>query len=375
MVKNKMAGLIFGDSYDVELKEMLEKRTLAGIPFGARYRIIDFFLSDMANASITNIGIIVTQKYLSLVRHVNAGAPWDLDRKNSGVTFLPPFNSHDVKAVYENRLEAMQANLPWLRTVEEEYILLTSCNYVANIDFGRMMDFHQKSGAVITALYTKNHQNKRDGVEITEFDVDGNGVVEDCRISSELIRGLDIGLNAYIMKTSDLIQCVEDSMKKGQNSFRRDILMPAIRHGRVMGYEAEDEVLFMDDISCYLKSNLALLDKDVRNSIFAHEDRPIMTKVKDSPPTRYGENAVVENSLIADGVIVEGTVRNSIIFRGAVIGKDTVVENSLIMHDSKVGENCNLNYTVVDRNSVIHDGRNLSGYITHPFYIEYNGRV
>jgi glucose-1-phosphate adenylyltransferase len=152
MVKNKLAGIIFGDSYDVDMKEMLEMRTLAGVPFGARYRVIDFLLSNMVNAGIKNIGVITTQKYLSLMKHVSAGAPWDLDRKNSGLTFLPPFNSESIKTVYENRLEALQANISWLRDVEEEYILITVCNYVGNLDFSKMLEAHEKSGAMITAL-------------------------------------------------------------------------------------------------------------------------------------------------------------------------------------------------------------------------------
>ena len=304
MVKNKLAGIIFGDSYDVDLKEMLEMRTLAGVPFGARYRVIDFLLSNMVNAGIKNIGVITTQKYLSLMKHVSAGAPWDLDRKNSGLTFLPPFNSESIKTVYENRLEALQANISWLSDVEEEYILITGCNYVGNLDFSKMLEAHEKSGAMITALYTRHFMNKKDGLKMTEFDVEEGGVIRDCRIATDLIQGMDIGLNAYIMKTADLVDCVEKTIREGQKSFRRNILMPAISHYKVLGYEAKEEILFLDDISCYLKSSMALLDKDVRDSIFAHDDRPVMTKVKDSPPTRYGDGAVVENSIIADGVIV-----------------------------------------------------------------------
>lgn len=375
MVKNKLAGIIFGDSYDVDLKEMLEMRTLAGVPFGARYRVIDFLLSNMVNAGIKNIGVITTQKYLSLMKHVSAGAPWDLDRKNSGLTFLPPFNSESIKTVYENRLEALQANISWLSDVEEEYILITGCNYVGNLDFSKMLEAHEKSGAMITALYTRHFMNKKDGLKMTEFDVEEGGVIKDCRIATELIQGMDIGLNAYIMKTADLVDCVEKTIREGQKSFRRNILMPAISHYKVLGYEAKEEILFLDDISCYLKSSMALLDKDVRDSIFAHDDRPVMTKVKDSPPTRYGDGAVVENSIIADGVIVEGTVKNSIIFRGAVIGKGAVVENSVVMHESNVGENCHLNYAVVDKKAAILGGRTLSGYITHPFYVEHDGVV
>lgn len=364
-----MLGLIFADSYDVDLRELTEKRTLAAVPFGGRYRVIDFMLSNMANAGIRNIGIITTSKYDSLMGHVRAGAVWDLDRKMSGIAFLPPFATGNMESVYENRLEAMQANLTYLRGKREKYVLFGSCNYVANIDFRRMLEYHIKTGAKITGLYTKDPVNKQLDLPTTEYKIAKSGRITDVRIAPGMLDGMDAATNTYIIGREDLIEILGETLREGKKSFRRDVLIPEIGMDKVMAYKADDTLLFLDDISCYLKSSLALLDKDIREELFHAEGRPIITKVKDSAPTRYGRDAVATNSLIADGAIIEGEVRNSVIFRGAKVKRGAVVENSVIMQDSTIGEDAKLSYAVLDKNAIINDGRVLSGYITHPFYV------
>jgi glucose-1-phosphate adenylyltransferase len=365
----RAAGLIFADSYDVDLTNLTDKRTLAAVPFGARYRVIDFMMSSMVNADVRNVGIITSQRYHSLMRHIRGGEPWDLDRKRSGVDFLPPFSNTNNSVVYENRLEAFQANLMYLKEIPEDYIIFTSCNYVANIDFKRMLDFHISTGADITGMYTNSPINKQPELPVTEYRVEDDGRISDVRVAPGHIDGMKIAANTYIMGREKLIASVEESIRDGRKSFRRDILSEYVKHGKVMAYEAKETLLFLDDTSNYLKSSLRLLDKNIRDEIFHNEGRPIVTKVKDSAPTKYGPEAKVCNSLIADGAQIDGEVRNSIIFRGVKIKKGSLVENSVVMQDTTVGECVRLNYAVLDKNVYINDGRMLSGYITHPFYV------
>ncbi|MGN0708669.1 MAG: sugar phosphate nucleotidyltransferase, partial [Anaerovoracaceae bacterium] len=162
-------GIIFADSYDVDIDELMKTRTLASLPFGGRYRIIDFQLSNMANSGIRNIAIITTQRYQSLMDHVRAGDEWDLDRKTSQLKIIPPLSMEKAKSVYENRLEALQANIDYLSQAREKYVVITGCNYVANIDFQAMIDYHEKSGAAITGMCVKNPYNKEPDVEATVY--------------------------------------------------------------------------------------------------------------------------------------------------------------------------------------------------------------
>ena len=130
----RAAGLIFADSYDVELDKLTDKRTLAAVPFGGRYRVIDFSLSNMVNAGIRNVGIVMTHRYGSLMNHVKYGGTWDLTRKENGLTYLPPCAYDNNSIIYENRLEGIQANLPYIRQMNEDYVIMTCCNYVSNLD-------------------------------------------------------------------------------------------------------------------------------------------------------------------------------------------------------------------------------------------------
>ena len=361
-------GLIFADSYDVDLDELTEKRTLAAVSFGGRYRIIDFKLSNLVNAGVQNIGIITTQKYGSLMSHIRAGSVWDLDRKQSSLRFLPPFATEGAGYVYENRLEALQANLAYLRECREKYVIFGSCNYIGNMDYRKMMDFHKESGAYITGLYCKNPINRQEELPVTTFEVDDSGEITKCRMAQMIDQGANIASNTYIMEREELISILERAEVEGNRSFRKDVLTPCIGKKKVMAYEAKETLLFVDDLSRYLMSNMELLRPEVREELFKNPKRPIITRVKDSAPTRYGPEAVATNSLIADGAIIEGTVKNSIIFRGVHVKKGATVENSVVMQDTTIGENVHLNYAVLDKDVVIKSGRLLSGYVTHPFH-------
>lgn len=366
-------GFIFADSVDGALNELTEKRTLGAVPFGARYRVIDFLISNMANAGIRNIGIATTGKYDSLMHHVRSGAPWDLDRKRSRLTFLPPYASFNGGGTYENRLEALQYHLQYLKNFSEEYIIISGCNYVANIDFNKILEYHKSTGARITALYRNSRIHRQQELSVMEYKIGEDGRILDHRNAEILNEDRPLSINAYVMRLDDLIDLAERSLREGKHSFRRDLFFPMIDSGeKVMGYEVPGAVLYMDDLSTYLKNSLELLNKDVRDNLFHVDGRPILTNVKDSAPARYGDNAKVVNSLIADGTIIEGEVRNSIIFRGVRIGKDSVVENSVIMQESTIGDGVRLNYAVLDKNVIVQDCRMLSGYITHPFYMGVN---
>ncbi len=361
-------GLIFADSYDADLGGLTELRTLAAVSYGARYRLIDFMLSNMANAGIRNIGIITTEKYGSLMWHVRGGSGWDLDRKQTGVRFLPPFATKNGNYVYENRLEAMQANLAYLRECKEKYVLFGSCNYAANIDFQAMLDYHIKSGAVVTGLYTKNPVNKRPGSDVTEYVTDGKGRIVECSIVHDLENAEKIAANTYIIEREELIKGLEETSRAGKKSFRRDVIPQLAAEGKAAAYEAKEKLFFLDDLSSYLANNLMLLEPEVRYELLRNPKRPIITRVKDSAPTRYGSEAKATNSIIADGAIIDGEVRNSIVFRGVRVKKGAVVENSVIMQDTTIGEGARVNYAILDKNVMIQDSRLLSGYITHPFY-------
>lgn len=372
-----ITGLIFADEYNFDIPGVSVKRALAAVPFGARYRVIDFTLSNMMNAGIKNMGIITTQNYYSLMNHVGAGAPWDFNLKRTKLMFLPPFSTENVQSVYNNRLEAMQANIRFLKQQStDKYVLITGNNYVGNIDFLAMLAAHEAAGARITALYSTNMRNCRKKDEFTLYQIGENGDLQDVKICEEVLDGTVQAPDIYLMERLDLLQMLEQTIRERKNSFRSAVLKEAIDSGdKVLAYKTDEPLFMIDDNVSYLQSSLDLLKEENRKALFHRENAPVITRVKDSAPTRYGNDAVVTNSLVADGVTIEGEVHNSIIFRGAVIKKGAIVENSVVMQNVSVGEMARLNYCILDKGSIINDGRMLSGYVTHPFYVEDKGVI
>lgn len=369
------AGIILSEPYEGLNEELIEKRTLAAVPFAAKYRLIDFALSNMVNSGINDIGLIEEKKYNSLMHHVLSGQEWDLDRKHGGLVYLPPFASSYSVSKTHTRLEALHNNLSYLRHVPQDYIVLCGTGYVANIDFGSMLDFHVKNKADITYFFSRNAVNKeplRDRLKIETAD--------DLRItgidtSDEKALRSDMAMATCVTGKDYLIDLLERLNQQSEIRSYPEMVKSLIRSERILAYTTDDMVIYLDDLPAYLSGSLALLRGDVRRALFHSENGPIITKTKDSPATKYGENAEVSNSFIADGTIIDGTVENSIIFRGARIKKGAVVRNSVIMQDSTVGENAVLNYAILDKHVIINDGRSLSGYLTHPFYCGRNDIV
>jgi len=369
-------GIIFANTYDVDLNELTQKRTLAAVPFAGRYRLIDFTLSNMVNSGIRNIGLITKGNYQSLLGHVRTGAEWDLDRKNSGLTILPPFSTMNGDSIYDNRLEALASNFSFLRRAKEKYVLMCDSSYVGNVDLKEYFDFHVQTGAALTGLYSDKVMNNQKGVKGTTAIVSSSGRITDMTIARETPEGSKILINTWLINRERMMEIIEQAIHDNKRSLRRDVIIPAIESQKIMAFRTDSRILALDNLQSYLASNLDLLDEDVRADILGTgKGRPILIKTRDSAPTRYGLESKTANSLIADGCIIEGEVRNSVIFRGVRVKKGAVVENSVIMQDSTIGEYVNLNYAILDKNVIIQDGRMLSGYLTHPFFCQRNSVI
>ncbi len=370
------AGIILADTGAVDVPELIRKRTLAAIPFGARYRLIDFTLSNMTNSGISSVGMVAREKYQSLMGHTGGGAVWDLERKRGGLTFLPPFSTEqNVNGLKRSRYNALLENESYLRRVKEKYILITSCTPVMNVDYNKMLQFHEAHNARMTIMYTTRPMNAQDGIARTWMDVDRDGRVLGIDITRQGKLGGHCAVGAFMMDREDLLDIMDSYHGQKNLSFRKDVAPALIEEGGVWAYGVDEIALYLDTLPGYLASSLSLLRSDVRKALFHSENGPVITKVSDSAPTHYGPHANVTNSLIADGAVIEGNVSNSIIFRGVHIGKDAIVSNSVVMQDSTVSDGARLNYAVLDKAVYINSDRILSGYITHPFFCKRDDRI
>lgn len=368
------AGLIFSNIHDKNVPELTQKRSMASVPFGGRYRLVDFALSNMVNADITKVGIITHYNYQSLVDHLGTGKDWDLARSTGGLKILPPqittFDNAGAKTVFSSRLEALMNAYNFVSKSTEEYIVLSDCDIVCNIDLRDVIKAHVDNGADITIVTKNVYLSHEMAKNCTIVESDKDGRVTNLIDNPASMEGLmDLCLNIFVLKREYLNNIILDTLSRGYKSFTRDVIAANKDTMKFMKYEYEGYFATINTLDGYFKSSMDFLSKDVRDCIFGVKSRPVYTKVKNSAPAKYMGDAVVKNSLIADGCVIEGEVENSILFRGVHVGKGTVIKNCIIMQDSTIGRDVNLNCVIADKNVVIKDGRNLSGHETHPFPI------
>ena len=368
-----VAGLIFSNIHDNNVPEFTNVRTMASVPFGCRYRLIDFPLSNMVNSGITKIGIVTHNNYQSLVDHIGTGKDWDLARRSGGIKLLPPFiTAYDAAAsakLYTTRLEALMGVTHFISRCNEDHLVLSDCDGICNIDLSDVIDAHIESNADITIVTRKLGDDELDVQDVTASTADENNVVTDASAYMKGLSTTEISTNILVVNRMFLLGALRDAAAHGFRHFYKDIVARRIGRARIFRYLYEKTYININSLEGYFSSSMKLLDPAVRKSLFNVDNMPIYTKLRNSSPTRYTSDAKVTNSYVADGCVIEGTVENCVIFRGVRIGKGTVVKNCVLLQDTYTGNNVMLNCVVTDKNVTIGDGRTLSGHTTMPFFI------
>lgn len=375
-----IAGLIFSNIHDNSIPEMTRRRTIASIPYGCRYRLIDFALSNMVNSGITNVGIVTHYNYQSLLDHVGNGKDWDLARRSGGIKLLPPYvaayENTAAGKLYENRLEALMGVGNFINRCGAEYLVLSDCDSILNIDLKKVVEDHVASGAYVTIVTKKLEAGSyRFEQPVPVLKVDENNRITDLADYCPEKGGEIISTNIMVISRADLQTVVAESLARGHKSFHKDILAKNLKKKVIRAYPFEGWYSVISSLDSYYQSSMDLLKSDVRRDLFRQAERQIYTKVRNSAPTRYVAGAIVQNSLVADGCVIEGTVENSILFRGVHVGRGTVVKNCILLQDTYVGSGVSLNCVIADKNVVIKDERNLSGHESMPFFIDKNVTV
>ena len=367
------AGLIFSNIHDRNIPDMTTERTIASLPFGGRYRLVDFTLSAMVNAGIDKVGIVTHNNYRSLMDHIGSGKDWDLARRSGGVIILPPFvtafDNPKANKLYTTRLEALAGVLDYINCCDEDVLVLSDCDVVANVDIADVIASHEASGADMTVVTRKMAIDGASsaGGTVATIDCDGN-ITEFVERTVRMEGEYDVNTNVLVINRSFLISVLQTAVSHGFNDFYQQAIPFVKNTAKIKAYRFDGYYAEIDSLARYLSASMELLDKDVRDEVF-NPARPVYTKVRNSAPTIYTKDAKVKNSLIADGCVIEGEVENSIIFRGVRIRKGTVVRNSIMLQDSCTGENVELNCVITDKNVTIRDDRKLCGAESLPYYI------
>ncbi len=360
-------GLIFANMHEIILPELTKARAMASVPFGAKYRLIDFPLSGMVNSGMTHVGIITKQNYYSLMNHLGMGSEWDLARKTGGLHILPPYGNSE-SGMYRGRLEALAGASQFIHESNAEYVILSDSNVISNMNMKPIVDFHEKSGADITCVYGRGVYSTDRAVLQTVFGVDENNVIFDVLSRPAISGEMNVALNVYVMRREFLESIIRESECRSLYSFETDILQHRINDYKILGYKYEGYYEIIDSMKTFYKANMDMMNRDICHEVFSLE-KPIYTKIRDVAPAKYDLDADVKSSLIADGCIIEGTVENSVLFRGVRVKKGAVVKNSIIMHSGVIEENASFINAISDKDVTISKGRAITGSLEFPVYI------
>ena len=370
-----VTGIIFSNIHDNNIPELTRLRTIASVPFGCRYRFIDFTLSNMVNANIFNIDVITQSNYQSLMDHLGSGKDWDLARRSGGIKILPPnimAGDSARQTSYTTRLEALKSVYNSISKIKDEYVVMSDCDVICNINFKAIIEDHIKNKADITMAVKTMTLTEGQAAANVLFASDESGRITDVLPYPKNFTGeADVAVNIVVMRTDYLLHMVQDAIAHDYNSMTRDFINRYKDTKNFRVYKYDGYFACVSSLADYFRCSMEqITDDNARKSLFDVPNRPVYTKVRNSTPTYYSETSNVKNSMIADGCVIEGTVENSILFRGVKIGRNCTVKNCILMHDTVTGENVFLNYVIADKNVVIRDGRMLSGCDVQPYYIE-----
>lgn len=365
-MRDTMGIIIAGEE---KIPPITDIRSIAALPIAGRYRIIDFVLSNMANAGIINIGVATESKYSSLMDHIKSGNPWDLDRKNQGLNILPPNLEHLSTGVIKGNIDMLAGIKEYIRRSHQTYVILSLGACLYNIDFKKVMQAHLDTQADITALYKDfSGLEERELSRFTLFDINESHMICDVEVQPYYPKTANASMGVYIMEKMLLESIIDECSARGDHDFVKDAIAKKINGLRVFAYEHKGYADTIDSMKSYYRNNMLFLNEDIRRDLF-NPMSPIYTKTKDQTPTRYGADASVANCFISDGCVIEGKIENCILSRGVKIAKNAVIRNSIIMQDSVIEEDVELDHVVFDKEVYITKGRKLIGQESYPLAI------
>ncbi len=372
--KNDALGIIFPNSYDSLVPELVAERSMASIPFASRYRLCDFVISSMVHSGISNISLLVSKNYHSLMDHMGSGREWDLARKNGGLHIFPPY----AQSTFKNSvgwIGALENIKGFLEKQTEKFVVLSDANFAINCDFAKLVDEHVKSGADVTLVYRKcevpeafvNNNRSSNREFYYSYEMDGDGRITKVNINTTSTGIVNLGMNVYVIDRISLIKMIDEAYLHGYTYFLRDLLAPGVNHLKMRGYCYDGYVAHIHDMKSYFEENMRLLQDENVDALFAGS--PIYTKIRDDNPTRYIAGSKVKNAMVADGCVIEGEVENCVIFRGVRIGKGAKVKNCVLMQDTVIEEGCDVQYVITDKNVRITAGKYLSGNDSYQVFV------
>ena len=361
-------GIIFTN--DATMGELTNKRTMAAIPFGGRYRQVDWALSNLACAGVRHVGIISRHSYQSLMNHIGDGEEWGLELEEGGLEFLTPY-AQSTAGTYRGKLESLNNAKSFLKYgADDELVVMIDSAVLSNIDLIDVLNNHVASGKDITVVTKAGIANGEKQLDLA-LKLGENGEIADMVVDYAAPADYVASMDIFVMNKKWLVKSVEEMVARDKFHMDRDLVMGGWRRGvvSVNAYPFDGVAMFNESVQEYFANSLSLVKKEIRQDLF-HGNHPIYTKTRDRVPTYYGADCEVENCLLADGCFIEGEVEDSILFRQVTIAKDAEVEDCVIMNDAVIGEGAELKYVILDKDVTVTPGAKLIGTKNNPIIIK-----
>ncbi len=352
----KTVALVLAGGAGTRLDILSKHRAKPATPFGGKYRIIDFVLSNCINSDIYTVGVLTQYLPRSLSEHIGIGKPWDLDRRFGGITILPPYQRKNGRW-YEGTANAVYQNLNYVNDQKADYVLILAGDHIYKMNYQSMIRKHENSGADIT-IATKE-VNDQIAHQFGIIEVDINDKVVGFEEKPENPKSNLASMGIYIFKYEVLKKLLlEEGGMKGSSDFGKHIIPKTIEEYNVQSYKFNQYWRDVGTLDEYWKSNLELISEkspiDIYDEVFN-----IYTKSEERAPGKILGNGSVKNSLISNGCIIKGHVENSVLSPGVFIEEGSVVKDSIIFTDTLVNKNCYIEKTIIDKRVIIGQGAQI----------------
>ena len=364
----KVMGIVFTN--DASLDVLTIKRTTGSLPFGGRYRQIDFALSNLTSIGVHHIGIISRHNYQSLMNHIGSGEEWGLELEEGGLEFLTPYAQSTTDS-YRGKLESLHSAMDFLNFgTEDEYVIMTDSAILCNIDLEDVLDAHIQSGKDITVVTKDGIANGKKQLDLA-LKLDEKGQILDMAVDYVAPEDYVASMDIFVLSKHWLVRQVREHIAHNLYHMDRDLVLGLWQKGQatVNVYPFRGVAMYNESVEEYFRNSLSLTKAEVRHDLFG-ANHPVYTKVRDRVPTYYGEYCEIENCIIADGCMLGGEVEDSLLFRNVTVYPGAEVENCVIMNDSVVGEGAELKYVILDKDVTVRPGTKLIGSKENPVVIK-----
>ena len=356
MGKKEIVAMVLAGGQGSRLGILTKNIAKPAVPFGGKYRIIDFPLSNCSNSGIYTVGVLTQYKPLDLNSHIGIGDPWDLDRRDGGVSILPPYQEEKGGDWYKGTANAIYQNIEYVDRYDPEYVLILSGDHIYKMNYDNMLEFHKDNGAdaTIAVIDVPLEEASRFGIMNTRED---NTIYEFEEKPSEP-KSTNASMGIYIFNWAVLKKFLREDENdlSSSNDFGKNIIPKMLNEGRkLIAYPFKGYWKDVGTIDSLWEANMDLLKIDNDLNLYDSEWK-IYSQNQVRPAHYIGEEAKIVNSLIVEGCIINGKIENSVLSQGVYVGKNTVVRDSVIMPNAQIGDNVVIDKAIVGSNAIINHG-------------------